>query len=231
MHFQLAFFSRIFDNFQFILCWKYTSHWIIKNGHAVCMCGGELIEVWQETLRAKFKTKNFCISINFWLHKPWIIQFEVDLLAFQLKIIIIMKVNERRASFNVRQRRHCGLVALREGGTKTVCTLVDGENQRCRPNGLYTLLYVRASVSNSSSSSKKEIRCSVIDWWGGGFWWFLITLDKRMLLPVSYVHIQCSLCVQIFWWTLHMQITNRRKQCHMPHTTKTKVFSPRICVK
>lgn len=28
-----------------------------------------------------------------------------------------------------------------------------------------------------------------------------------------------------------MQISNRREQCHIPHITKMKVFSPRICVK
>lgn len=80
---------------------------------------------------------------------------------------------------------------------------------------------IRTYVRAGGREEKKVVQSSIL---GGGFWWFLITLDIRIycyLFPMF--NVQCLWCVQIVW-TLHMQITNRRQQCHIQQKRKRKFF-------
>lgn len=146
---------------------------------ALCVC--DLIEVWQETLRAKFRTKN-CPSAFLSIFDCTNVNYSV----FTRFACIFVENNhhENIGKHHARiRRRHCGLMTLREGGMwTTVCTLVDCENQRCRPNGHW----VCVSVQVATTAVQKN--ASIL---GGGF---LLVISYHTWYKIAAVFfVQCSM--------------------------------------
>lgn len=187
-----------------------------------CVYMYELIEVWQETLRAKFKTKNSSVFPS--IFDCTNINYSIFFLSFIcLQFHWKYKNKHENISVSIIIIVQCSTTPLWIGGVcvqsregemnETVCTLVDGENQRCRTHGHSICVYI-VWLCKRQRQKRIKVRCSQSSILG---WWFLFddflshTWHIRITLLPSSKLFQCC-----FWWTLHMQITNRRKQCHIP---------------